>query len=500
MNNYRLFLPTLFASLILTGFVASGWGGAIVVSVLPLVALWVALTRPIGSALPVYLVMFVFVETLKRMIFLFDPADSFAQYLPLAFGHGATLVLGLRGLAERIAGGELDRIDKAFLFYLFTYIAGVLVHEFNRPAFAVIVILYFLPPQLLFFAYRSAGTSAQQVVKMITGLGVVAGAYGAYQFFYGPSPIDLAWAEYSHSFSIQAGNVWRAHIANEIMRPYSFFADHFSYGYFLVAAIISLMITDWPKQIWLRSLVGLFLLFSLALAMTRTPWISLLLSFSIYLILRWTKGSLRGRVVMLVIPVYMALTLLSGWTYDNFFSAEAYDNPLENKVFSLGSLSARKDAAKIFIKSLPEHLVFGEGPTSGLYVLSAKISGSLEQEIENAQTDDGHNFLVHLLFAGGVPGLGAFLVFYFLCLKKALLLGQDRSWLPAVLIGLFLAGVTAGPTFFNAFFLAWCGFACHPFTEGAASERIRGIDGRDSTLHRQFPSHSIPGAPMEGAE
>ncbi|MBM7867979.1 hypothetical protein GTO89_14520 [Heliobacterium gestii] len=501
MTRTRLLLLSGTLSLAVAGTVTSGWGGAVVVAVLPLIALGAVLTWPIPSALPVYLVMVVFVETLKRMIFLFDPADSFIQYIPLALGQGVTLTLGLRGLAERIGAGVFDRIDKAFLFYLSTYVLGVLVNELNRPSFAIMVILYFLPPQLVFFAYRcvTEDVSLRRILRVMAGLGLFAGAYGAYQFFYGPSPIDLAWADYSRAFSIQASNVWRAYTFDEIMRPYSFFADHFSYGYFLVAAIISWFAVHWTKPSGSRLITGVFLVFSLALALTRTAWISLLLSLFVYVSLRCSGEPLRRKAAWLVIPLYAALTVLSGWAYDNFFEPEAFADGLSAQAFSLGTLSARKDAADLFIKAVPEHLVLGEGPSSGLYVLSAKLSGNLEEELENAQTDDGHNFLVHLLIAGGVPGLAAFLVFYFLCLQQALAQGQGRLWLPAVLIGLFLAGVTAGPTFFNAFFLAWCGFACHPPPKGADHE-VRGTNAIDSTVYRQFPSDSVPGSAVEGAE
>lgn len=450
-----------------------GWGGALVTSALPLLALAIALQGPLDSGLLWYAVLVALVDTLKRLVFLFAPSQTLLQYAPMAVTYAATLVLGLRGLVARVQGGKLDGIDKAFGLYLLMGIIGNLASPHLSTEIGLFKALYELPPLLIFYAFRVAAEDGAFVTRWcsaVTKLGLIAAVYGMAQFVFGPSPVDRVWAEASWNISVEARNVWNAVHIGGIMRPYSLLADHFTFGYFLVAAFVALQMSRWPRPVAGRVFVGAILLLALATALTRAAWVSLALTVGAYFVLAKYSRALQRSLPVLVLLCYVLAALATGYAYENLFPQQSFDDPLAAQAFSLGTLSARYNAPEAFVNAAKRYPLLGDGGASGAYVVTAKFSGDLVAESQAQPFDDAHNFLIWVIVSRGLPGLAAFLLFYFWCLKNVL---QDchirEIWAGAAMIGLLVAGVAAGATFFSAFFLAWCGMAASaPRRHGAA--------------------------------
>lgn len=459
-------LPLLGAALgaPLLGWVAvnhpSAIAGAVFAAPVFFLLVW-SLTRPLAQAVVVYLVVYAFADTFKRVIAIFAEDAPIVQLVPFGIRVCMVLAIGARGLAGRMRRGRLDGIDRAMLAFLACTSLGVLVaSDFPVKAKAVALALG-IGPYLAFFAYREIAVSAADRMRFLRALiviAVVAAVYGLAQSHLGPSWIDRAWAARSHAFSIQASNVWQSMNEGAPLRPYSVFADHFTFGYFSVAGLVALLATGWPRHRSLRLVCAGVLLAALSVALTRTAWAALVAIVVTGIALE--RSSRFRRVLPLaVLPLYFAVTFGIDLVYERVFPMQTFQSETMARAFSVGSLHARRDGLLAMGNAVAEYPVLGDaGDASGSYALRAKFSGHLASELEDPLFNDAHNFLVDKVVRAGAPGLLALLVFLLLVLRRTASFRGRACWYSAAACGLLLSGVAASDTMVSGFFVAWYGF------------------------------------------
>ncbi|MBN2489832.1 MAG: hypothetical protein JXQ29_03165 [Planctomycetes bacterium] len=438
----------------------------------PVVALLVwSLTWRLEKALIAYLFVHVLADTLKRLVFVVGVENVLVQYLPLAVKLSLLLALGAWGLGRRVAAGRLDGLDRVLLgFVALVVLSLVLSDSFSLEARAA-MLPFSVGPYLIFFAYREAAATPgwrDRFLRTLVGLGLVAAAYGGVQAVVGPSWVDRAWAEASHTFSIQARNVWMAVTADVPMRPYSFFADHFSYGYFLVAALFGLWVGGWPRGRAARLAAAAVLLVALATAMTRAAGAAVLLAGLVAAALA-VFPPVRRLFPALALAAYAVLSLAVTPVYERFFPEQSLDSAWARQTLSLGSLSARRDAGRAFLLAAERYPLLGDpGEGSGSRFVTAKLAPDLEEERLEREVDDAHNLLVGMVTIAGLPGCGLFVAFLVLVLRAAGRTAGPPDRAAAAVVGLLLAGVAGGFTVMAGLFMAWCAFAAPPPAPAAA--------------------------------
>lgn len=427
----------------------------------PVVVLLVrGLSLSIDRALLAYLPVYVVADTLKRLVFVVGPDTAYVQYVPLAIKFALLVLLGAWGLGRRLQHGRFDAIDRALSIYLACVVVGVFATGALSIAGKVMLMPFAVGPALLFFAYREADRTEgwrDRFLTWLVRLGVAAAVYGLYQVVVGPSWIDRAWAEASNAFSIQAENVWVAMTTGATMRPYSFFADHFAHGYFLVAALLALLVRP---SLWTRAAritIGVILLTALAVAMTRAAWTAVSFALAAVVVMRLLP-SVRRLLPAATLGVYVVLSLAVTPIYDRFFPEQEFASATTARAFSLGTLAARRDPGTAFLDAARRYPLLGNpGEAAGVRLVTAKLGRDLAAAEEEERFDDAHNFLVSVAGAAGLPGTLAFVVFLLLVLRAGAR-SRGRGTVAAV-VGLFLAGVAGSGTFVAGFFFAWCAFA-----------------------------------------
>lgn len=455
--KYFILITTIAIAMaaILAGYVAT-----LLVAMPMAVCLIVCIVCRLDVAIISWLITYVFSSTLKRMFFLSPDENYFGQYVPLGLALACSIVISIKGIHARHREG-LDFTDKALLAFILALAAGIIFSQTLSLDAKVIMLAFAVTPYSIFYAFRAAGKDPGFLpgfCKAMVIFGLIAAVYGLPQFIWGPTWIDRHWAESSGDFSVNAQTVLSAITSGAVMRPYSLFSDHFTYGYFLVAAFIALLAGEWPHQTVAKILVGLILLIALGTALTRTAWIALLMALILIALFRHVQISSK-LTPFAVLGLYILLTFSIGFAYERWFPRQDLDEGHIGQAFTLGTLAVRRNADDAFYAGLKQFTLLGDfGASGGAYWLKAKFSGDLKKEVASRDFDDAHNMLINLLSQAGIPGLLAFLLF----LGKVLSTKMD-NFRSAVLIaaccGLVIGGVTGSGTIFAGFLISWCALA-----------------------------------------
>ncbi len=279
---------------------------------------------------------------------------------------------------------------------------------------------------------------------------------GVYQLIYGPTYIDRAWAEATHVFSIEAWKLYQSMYFYDAFRPYAYYADHTTWGYFLAMAMLVVIATTkarlLPKAaLYLTLPVGMI---GLIACETRTPLVALLGACAVYWLIN--KRVLR-RPMLLVLGVLVAfgLVVTVGDYATHHMSFGGTGNAIVNRFATVGTLEARTSAWRLFVRNLPKHWLIGTGYGFG----SDDPSTSMGEEIYS------HNMFVDILVVTGLPGLIIFLGFFYLWIKEVFWVARMSSgpvtglalWMIAMAIGMLITGNIQGPLFMTPCFCFFLG-------------------------------------------
>jgi hypothetical protein len=388
----------------------------------------------------------------KRFIFLWGPQSHplyyAVQILPNAFIALALLLVFRKITSTRVAGSSK---------LLFSYVGiSLLVAALNLRSLSIEAGLGGFYQGFMLLCALFVGTQLplsifSKIARVLSVLILVSVPYGVYQFFVGPTAIDRAWAEAMHSFSIEAGKVYEAMtVSGTEFRAYSYYADHTTWGLFLALSVTAILIASalgmFPKK-WLYVVIPVALL-GLVVCQTRTAWLGLLGSVIVH---RLITTRLLRRPMLLILGVLssFAVVVTVGDYVTHHVSVGVFSSALANRYATVGTMSARTSAWKLFARNLPAHWLLGTGFGYG----TSNPNVSMSDEIYS------HNMYVELLVTMGLPGLLLFLGFFYSWIKEAFWVAQVGTrnvsraalWSISLVVGMLLTGSVQGTNFMNLY-------------------------------------------------
>lgn len=388
----------------------------------------------------------------KRFIYLWGPQSHPLYYalqlLPDVFIATAMLLIFRKTTRTRISGSS-----KMLLGF---FGVSLLTSAINAKATTLQAGLGgfhqgFMLLSALFVGMMLPLTFLSRLSRVFTALIFISVPYGLYQFFFGPTAMDRAWAEALHESSIEAGKVWESMtISGAEFRVYSYYADHTTWGLFLALALVAIIMAStlgmFPrKRLWIVIPVALV---GLVVCQTRTPWLAFLGSLIVY---RLITTRLLRRPMLLILGVLssFAVVVTAGDYVARNVSVGVFSNSLLSRYATVGTITARTSAWKLFARNLPVHWLLGTGFGYG----TTDRNVSLGEEVYS------HNMYVELLVTTGLPGLLLFLGFFYRWITEAFWIARVGSrdvsraalWSISLAVGMLLTGSVQGTNFMNIY-------------------------------------------------
>lgn len=398
-------------------------------------------------------------DFLKRVTFLAPDQSPWSQYLVFIL---PTLYYGAAILAPafpRILATPLSRVEQLALIYLALALAMTWLSPgatlLGRLAASGLLLL---PWTMLLVAVRWGWEALPGVSRAFVGWGAASALYGLWLFAFGPTPVERRWAE-SADFSIGAQHLLAAMSGEGVQgvwRVTGLQPDAFTFGLFLLTALIGLQVLVARGEIGRLAYAGLFglLLLGIGLSLVRTIWVAV----TVFIVMRWiAEHSTLLRHPWLIALCLVGTFLLAPPTaaalYERFGDlAAAMPNPLQARMLTFGTLEARKDALAAFIDALPERLVTGLG-----YGISPWITSKFGSAHDLPPNFAEHNAVVEQLRYVGLPGLLLFVVLLYEAFARLArrytegnqLERQVLALLAAGLLALFVTGLGNGSVFLS---------------------------------------------------
>lgn len=432
------------------------WAMALILTLT--LSLWAGLTSnsaTVHKRLTIFFSLFALINLPKRMVFLLPDQSPWSQYLVLVLPTLYYAALILVPTLPRIIAPPLLRIEKLVIAYLVLASAmtwlGLGATLLGRLAASGLILL---PWTIILIGMRWGWEALPSVSRTLVFWGVINVLYGLWQFIFGPTLVELRWAE-SAEFSIGARHLITA-MSSEgpqgVWRVIGIQSDGFSLGLFLLISIIGLEVLAARRQIRKVLYVILFglLLLGIGLSMVRTIWIAFIVFIVTRLAIEYST-LLRHtllRYARLIFPLSLVGTfLLAIWIASTLYQfthlVRMIPNPLLARILTPGTLEARKDALTIFLDILPERLITGLG-----YGVDPYIAGKFGSTVDLPPNFEGHNVFVEQLWYVGLPGLMLFVLVLceaFIRLAQRYFRGnQCERRVLAVLIAGLLALLTTG--------------------------------------------------------
>jgi hypothetical protein len=405
-------------------------------------------------------------QFLKRAIFLLGPQPKLVYW---GFQLLPTLLLALAVVSSFYSMRKTIFPLSTKLLMLF--IAICVAQTFLSPSGAALINRFAGANQSivpLFAAFAGMAISPgewRRFGKLFLVLVIISSIYGIFQWAHGPTAIDRAWALQTGDYSIEGSKVFLYITgARPDFRAYSYYADPTTWGFFLVLGslfLVALRQREWIPSVWIR-VAASFALLGIVVAETRSVWVALLGA----LLVHWVLGSrsLRHPVVVITgILVAFGLVLSAGqYALDNW-APRLTGNALLNRYMTVGTISARTSALKIFIRTLPKHIVMGDG--------YGTADNPLETFDERTAADSdyySHNLIVGLLLSLGLPGLLTFGAFFYRWLWESLRtlnrspapIARSQLWIISACVGMLFTGSVVGPLFLDSsYFMIFVGIA-----------------------------------------
>lgn len=380
-----------------------------------ILGLWAGLatvSATIEQRLAILFSLIAVADFLKRATFLAPDQSPWSQYLvfilPTLYYTTAILVPVL----PRIVATPLSRVERLALIYLALALAMTWLSSgatlLGRMAASGLLLL---PWTMILVAVRWGWKALPGVSRAFAVWGATSALYGVWLFAFGPTPVELRWAE-SANFSIGARHLITAMSgegAQGVWRVTGLQPDAFTFGLFLLTALISLEVLAARREMSRLAHAGLFglLLLGIGLSLVRTIWVALI----VFIVTRWIaeRSTLlrHPRLIVLgLVGMFLLAPAAAAFLYQRFASLPAtIPNPLLARMLTFGTLEARKDALGTFLEVLPERLVAGLG-----YGIAPWITSKFGSTLTLPPNFAEHNALVEQLWYVGLPGLLLFVL------------------------------------------------------------------------------------------
>ena len=388
-------------------------------------------------------------QFLKRVIFTVGPQTRTVYY---GFQLLPTLLLMIAGMSALtiVARKKLPLSSKIFIGYMITSVVASLI---NFRAVPLTSWFSGLGDGLIPFGSILIGmalplTIFKRLSRLFIFFIVVSVVYGMFQFFTGPTVIDQAWATATHDYSIEGYKVYdKMYGHGSDFRPFSYYADHTTWGLFMALACIVLIASVSMDMLPKKALYFVipFGLVGLVICQTRTPWLAFLAALVIHRVI--TTRALRRPMLLIlgVIASFGIVVSLGTYMTQHFYFGFA--NAILNRYATVGTMEARTSAWRLFVRNLPAHWLIG----TGFGYATSDPNVSMAEEIYS------HNMFVSIMVVSGLPGLIMFLAFFYQWMKEAFWVASVSSapvaraslWMIALTVGMLLTGNVQGPLFMS---------------------------------------------------
>ena len=413
-----------------------------------ILGLWAALASASGTLerrLAILFSLLAVADFMKRATFLVPDQSPWSGYLVFSLPTLYYTMAILAPTLPRIVVRPLSRIESLALIYLVVALAMTWLSPgatlLGRLAATGLLLL---PWTMIPIAVRWGWKALPGVSRTLVFWGVISTLYGLWLFVFGPTPVEISWAE-SVNLSIGAQHLLTSMSGEGVQgvwRVTGLQPDAFTFGLFLLTAFIGLQVLAASGEVSRLAYAGLFglLLLGIGVSLVRTIWVALI----VFIVTRWIAkhSTLLGhpRLIALgLVGMFLLAPPTAAVLYREFgYLAAAMPNPLLARMLTFGTLEARKDALATFIDALPERLVTGLG-----YGISPWITGKFGSARDLPPNFAEHNALVEQLWYVGLPGLLLFIVLLYEAFAGLARRYAEGNQLERKLLAILAAGLLA---------------------------------------------------------
>jgi len=403
----------------------------------------------------------------KRTVFLMPDQAGWSQYAIYLFPYlyyfiSLLLPWALTRLRRGLTRRQALALSMVGLMLLNTWMA----QDTSLIAKGVATALLIIPWTMIAVA-TDHPEAATPVGRVLILMGVLNVLYGAWQFSFGPTPIEVNWARASGEFSIGADHIL-AFLSDRyggvnVYRPFGLQADAFTFALFNLNALALAWMLRLEKSIQAGAfyLIALLLLSGILLSLVRTVWVAALGLIMYFLLARrYTSLAKPSSVMGVMFGAFLAAALIAALLYPLKWLAGMVSNPLLARALTFGTLEARMGSMSAFWESLPRFLFSGYGLAASPWMTS-KFGGFQGLPLNFGE----HNVLVEYLWYVGLPGLVLFFVIIYFSLQsvwKAYRSGNVSADFMALcaayLLAMYVTGLGNGGVFLNMYFFFITGY------------------------------------------
>jgi hypothetical protein len=479
---HRGLLALATASLALGGlflfvlFMLPSWSLSLVLlAALVVIAIPSVASTDMSTRLATFFALLAVCDFVKRLTFLAPDQAIWSQYVTFLFpfGYYCAFILVPFGLSRRL----LLKSRANILTVLYVAVAMVntwLAADFTFASKLTATALLIVPWTMLLIA-AAYSEALHRVARVLLICGLVSAVYALSQLAFGPTVVELRWAEAVGEFSIGASHLASSLAANvpqhQIWRVNGLQPDALTFGILTITALASCQVLRCSRS--MRAGLGWCASGVLALAITaclvRTIWIACIAFVAFSWLAYRLRSLLRPKVfVVCLVSLFVLSDLSSAYLREQAGLVPTVDNPYMNRAMVLGTVDARKNALQHFEEVVPRRLLFGSG-----YAASSWVGGKFGAD-EALQKDlaslTSHNVILELLWYVGLPGLFLFILLLYeiaRCAHVALSRARpaERRTL-AVIIGyvvaMFVTGLGNGGVFLSFYFFFFSGVLAAP--------------------------------------
>jgi O-antigen ligase len=322
-------------------------------------------------------------------------------------------------------------------------------------------------PWLTVLVARDSPGAIDGVCRTLAYFGAASAATGIAQFFFGPTPIDLAWAEKADEISIGARHLMSTLEDSTgvfyLWRPTGLQADGFSYAMILMTAFAALWVAWVRRSVPLIAfvLVGGLLVVGIALSLVRGIWLSFAVFVAFSLAARAVPPLTRPSIaVSLLIVALVASQIVGQYLYEDYrWYAGMTSDPVITRALTTGTVEARLGVWPALGEAIDQHGVFGIGYGGHIWIAHKFLPAEARSGVLNV-----HNVVTELMVLVGIPGVILFLAILYIVFRgpsgrQIEFDSRERrvhTIIAGYLVGMVVSGFTNGGVFlgFHFFFFA----------------------------------------------
>lgn len=424
-----------------------------------------ALTKSIEWRLVALFSLLAVGDFLKKATFLVDDQALWSQFLVFLL---AWVYFVVAILTPWIIQGGWRRLTSLHRL-VFVFIAVALINTWISKDGTLVAkgaaTGLLIAPWLMISVASSHPRAISSVSTVLVGFGVLSAIYGIFQFLFGPTAVELNWAEQTGRLSIGATHLLDSLEGEQttfIWRITGFQPDAFTFALFMMTSIFSAWILRRRRKISSRQFLAASTLFAAAitLSLVRTVWIASVALVGYTLLARRFRFLLKPVTLLSIYAAAFFLGDVASFALYRFTPlAQAVTDPALRRAVTLGTLAARKGAIEAFLNTLPDRWISGIG-----YAASPWITNKFGGFATLPENFSSHNVMVELLWYVGLPGLVLFVAVVWRVVNHAyrgyradVISHKSLSLLFGYLLAMYLTGLGNGGVFLSFYYFFFLG-------------------------------------------